>query len=131
MTPDNKVIVARQFRPGPERVMEDIPGGLVEPGEEPQAAMLRELAEETGYKAGSSKYLGMVYKDAYHNASWHYYLALDCEENGAGQQLDDAEKVEVVRIDIATFLKNAFEGRMTDVEAVLLAYEELQRLADD
>src|SRR5690349_17029865 len=49
LTPDGRLVMVRQFRPGPDRVVLNIPGGFVDPGESPEEAGARELAEETGY----------------------------------------------------------------------------------
>jgi 8-oxo-dGTP pyrophosphatase MutT (NUDIX family) len=55
LTPENKVILAQQFRPGPEQLLLEMPGGCVDAGEAPEAAIRRELLEETGY-TGSFHY---------------------------------------------------------------------------
>ena len=34
ITPDNQVVLARQYRPGPDRILDELPGGAVDPGEE-------------------------------------------------------------------------------------------------
>src|SRR6185312_9593516 len=47
-TPDDRVLLVPQFRPGPNRVLRELPGGFVEPGEDPVEAAIRELFEETG-----------------------------------------------------------------------------------
>ncbi|HVV67357.1 MAG TPA: NUDIX hydrolase [Candidatus Saccharimonadales bacterium] len=128
LTEDNKVIVARQFRPGPEMYMDEIPGGTGEGDEEPQQAALRELEEETGYKPASIEYLGQARKDAYMNATWHYFLALGCAPTAAGQHLDERERVEIRFISIAELIENAKAGKLTDAAAVLMAYEKLKKL---
>lgn len=128
LTADNQVVIVRQFRGGPEKIMNEIPGGLVDSGESPEEAMRRELAEESAYKVGSVEYLGKIYKHAYLNMTWHYFLALDCVPTGAGQELDDLEEIEIDLISIKELFDNARNARMTDTEAVFLAYEKLKEL---
>ena len=47
-TPEGLIVCVREFRPGPGRVMIGLPGGLVEPGEDPQVAAARELRGRRG-----------------------------------------------------------------------------------
>ncbi len=130
LTTDRQVITAVQFRPGPEKMMYEIPGGGVEANEDFKHAAVRELQEETGYVPGKVTELGVVYKDAYNNGTWHYYFAEDCELDAHGQQLDEGEHVDVKLISVADFLANARTARMTDTEAVFLAYDRLKELMD-
>lgn len=127
LTPDRKVIVARQFRPGPEKIMIELPGGGVDEGEDTEAAARRELLEETGYMAGAMTFLGEFPRDAYINGLWSYYLATDCRLTGA-QALDHDEFVEVDLMSIDDFIANAKQGNMTDPAAVLAAYDQLRQM---
>ncbi|AKM80138.1 TPA: NUDIX hydrolase [Candidatus Saccharibacteria bacterium] len=128
LTADNHVVVAEQFRPGPEKILQDLPGGGINPDEDAQDAVLRELKEETGYVAtGDVVYLGEVLKDAYTNTTWHFYLAKECIDSGE-RKLDEGEFVDVRLITIDQLLINARTAMMTDTEAVLLAYETLMSI---
>ena len=48
---DGRVVLVRQWRHAVGRALWEIPAGTLTPGEEPEAAARRELAEETGYTA--------------------------------------------------------------------------------
>ena len=125
LTKDNHVIVAKQYRPGSEKIMDEIPGGKADPGEDYQAAAIRELAEETGYQPGHIELAGQIYKSAYSNGVHHYYFATGCRPIGSGQRPDDDEFIEVNLISIDKFIANALAGKMTDIGAVFLTYERL------
>lgn len=58
VTEGKRLILVEQFRPGTGQVTLEFPAGLVEPGEEPAAAAVRELAEETGYRGGEAVVIG-------------------------------------------------------------------------
>ncbi len=60
LTPDNEVVMVRQFRHGSRRVTLEIPGGMVDAGEDPAATAARELLEETGYAGDAPIRLGAV-----------------------------------------------------------------------
>ncbi|HEX4419753.1 MAG TPA: NUDIX hydrolase [Kofleriaceae bacterium] len=60
LTGDAQVVLLRQYRPGIDRVCLEIPGGMIDPGEDPVAAAIRELAEETGYTGGTAELIGKV-----------------------------------------------------------------------
>ena len=131
LTKDNKVVIAKQFRCGPEKVLYEMPGGIVDPGETPEIAAQRELREEVGYESTNFEYLGAAYVNAWDNMVHHYYLARDAYSVGASNP-EEFEEVEIEEISIAEFIDNALHARMTDAQGVLLAYDtlkELERLA--
>lgn len=124
LTDQNQVIVARQFRTGPEKIMDELPGGTVDPGEDLKIATEREFSEETGYQAEVMEYLGSHNKDAYMNATWHCFLATGCKLVGK-PKLEDDETIETHLISIDELIDNAKHNRMTDVTAVFMAYDRL------
>lgn len=128
LTADNKVVIARQFRVGPGRVMEELPGGRVDPGETPEEAVVREVREETGYKVGRISKIGEIYKGAYSATKHFFYLAEDCYLADSVLNLDEGEEIEVDLISISKLFDNAMNGRMTGVQALFFAHDKLKEL---
>lgn len=100
LTTDQRVILVRQFRFGTWSNTLEIPGGMVDPHEDdPQAAAVRELEEETGFVPGSVERLGTSLPNpAIQTNRLHSYLARDCRQVHAGHQ-DGSEDIEVVLVD--------------------------------
>jgi len=78
LTPGKRALLIRQYRPAQERMMLELPSGYVDRGETPEQAVMRELAEETGYTARNLELLGSLAPDAGRigNRLWAY-LARD------------------------------------------------------
>ena len=124
LTPRRTVVLAEQYRPGPERVMTELPGGGVEAVESLAQAAARELAEETGYVPADLTYLGQMCYDAYFGGSRNYFLATGCERRQE-QDLDPAEFVTVREVGLGDLVTLAMTGGMTDPGGVLLALPHL------
>lgn len=56
----NEILLIRQFRFGTDEIALEIPGGVIDQGEEPLKAAMRELKEETGYEGKNWKQIGVV-----------------------------------------------------------------------
>ena len=124
MDKNNQIILTRQFRPGPMEVIDEIPGGCVDEGEDPETAAARELLEETGYQAGRIKSLGTVHECAYSTIQRSVYIALECEKV-SDQNLDDGEFIEVVKKSIPEFIQQLMSGDCTDPEVGWMALYDL------
>lgn len=60
---DGRLLLVRQYRPVIEAFTIELPSGLVDPGETPEACVRRELIEETGHEAGVITPLGTLVPD--------------------------------------------------------------------
>lgn len=129
LTPNNRVVIARQFRPGPERICDELPGGFVDKNETPREAVLRELQEETGYIPTEVILLGSYHKDTYMNATWYGFLAMGCIKQAEATP-EETEDIEVDEISITQLIQNAKNGVMTDQQTVLMAYDTLKELEE-
>jgi ADP-ribose pyrophosphatase len=88
LTPENNVILVRQFRPGPNRVLDEMPGGYVDSGESPAEAARRELLEETGYE-GDVEILASTWLSASATTQKFVAIARNCRRIGEPAQHDD------------------------------------------
>jgi ADP-ribose pyrophosphatase len=125
---EKKFILAQEFRPGPNMIMDELPGGLIDEGEEPLQAAERELYEETGYK-GKLIFLGETYVSAYSRVKKFCFLALDCEQvkHEVQEKEEEYEFIEVVLKEKADFLLQVQKGELTDLETALLGLNYLEK----
>lgn len=95
LTSERRLVVVRQYRFGMATVTTEIPGGVVDRGEEHRAAAERELREETGYTSQRWSYLGCVEPNpAFQDNLCHHWLAQDARLTDP-QALDEGEDIAV------------------------------------
>lgn len=124
MTEDERIILAREYRPGPDVILDELPGGIMDEGEEPLDAAKRELLEETGYE-GDMKLLGRTYMSAYSPKLKYCFLATNCKKvaEPAG---DVREFIDVVLKTKEEFMEQVEKGELTDLETALWVFRVLE-----
>jgi len=119
LTPEQDVVLVRQYRHGTGQVTLEIPGGLVEDSDTPEKAAERELLEETGYRASEVVSLGAVHPNpAIQNNQCHTFLAKDVFPVGPQRQ-DEREDIEVVLRPVKVIPRLIRDGEIT--HALVLA----------
>jgi ADP-ribose pyrophosphatase len=126
LTKDDKVILAKQFRPGPNEIILELPGGGIEEGETPEQAIERELLEETGYR-GKVRLVTDALDCAYSTMQRYCFVATDCEKI-AEPQNTNSEICETILLSLDEFRKLLQSGKMTDVEVGYLGLDYLRLL---
>ena len=113
LTPAQEVLLVRTFRPGPEKVLLELPGGGCDKDEVLEEAMARELLEETGYR-GNIRYLGTSYADAYSTTIRNNFVATDCRQVQDIPNID-REPTELVLMSLGEFRDHLRSGELSDV----------------
>jgi len=110
LTKNNEAVLIKQYRHGVQKVLWEIPGGIVEEGETSLEGAKRELLEETGYASSDVVQVGKFYPNpAIQTNTLHCFLALGAEVVGK-QELDDAEDIEVQLVAFDELIEIAKRG---------------------
>jgi ADP-ribose pyrophosphatase len=100
LTADGRVLMVQQFRHGVQRVTLEFPAGFLEPGEDPVQGAVRELEEETGYRAAEAVRVAVMDPDsAKQCAPAHVVVARGCTPTGRQDQ-DGGEDVHITLLPV-------------------------------
>lgn len=123
LTGEQRVVLARQFRPGPFRLLDELPGGFVDAGEDPAQAAARELLEETGY-AGDVRVVADTWLSGAATVRRFAAVATDCTR--VGPPTPQAEEVcTPVELSLADFRRHLRGGQLCDVDLAYLGLDAL------
>lgn len=123
ITPDQKVIVVEQYRHGNDSISLEVPGGLIDAGEEPLAAGLRELKEESGGVGTNAKVIGVVDANPaiQNNSCWTVLVEnVEIQE----QELDELEEITIHLVDLKDIPEMIRSGRIRH-SLVVVAFHHL------
>ena len=111
----NRIIFVRQFRKAIEKVILEIPAGLVEAGEDPKEAAVRELQEEIGLKPLDLHFLGEMWPSpGFTNEVTTLFMASQFVIEPRKQ--DDDEFIEIVEMPIRTVRALYLKGKFSDAK---------------
>ena len=133
LTHQQDVVLVRQYRHGAQKVLLELPGGVMDPEDEsPLHAARRELLEETGYTSDTFIQIGCLSPNpANHTNLIYSFLATDASLVGS-QSLDDTEDIEVLLKPLDEVIAMAKNGELLQtmqVSAVFFALAHLGRIA--
>jgi ADP-ribose pyrophosphatase len=108
LTEDQQVVLVRQYRHGIGRAILEIPGGTTDEGDvSMEAAVRRELLEETGYGGGIFEELGRISANPANQDNLVYCFLATGVERIAEPHLDATEQIEVVLMPLREMVRRA------------------------
>lgn len=130
LTPDEHVVLVRQYKHGAALIVTELPAGMIDAGESPETCATRELAEETGY-TGSAPELVRTFLADPTNATAHFFLfVIRNAVRTCAPSLDVTEEIDVEVVPLDDVRAMALDGRIaagSQVASVLVALAHLRR----
>lgn len=114
----DEIVLVRQYRHPVRRYLWEIPAGTADGAEAPVDGALRELAEETGYRAQRIRPLCTVFMTpGFCDEVMHFFVAEDLQPGS--QALDEDERIEVGRFTLERARALLSAGEIADVKTLL------------
>ena len=123
VTPNEEVVLIRQYRHGTDDITLEIPGGMVDQEDvSPLHAARREMQEETGYDSDDIIPLGAIHPNPAIQANrCHSFLARNVERVGE-PHFDTTEETEVTLVPVGELPELVRQGRITHALVVVAFY---------
>jgi ADP-ribose pyrophosphatase len=125
----NEVILVRQFRIALEKEILELPAGRLEPDEIPLHCGIRELEEETGYRASKMILATEYYSSVgFANEKAYVFLAFDLQKTE--QRLEKEERIKIEKYTIPEIKKMLLKKEIKDAKTIIGLRELLAYLED-
>lgn len=111
-TPDDRIVMVKQYRHGCEDYTLELPGGCIDVNEDPKASGKRELLEETGYTCGELTHLGTLLPNPAMYSMKNFLYTARGAELVAPQTLDSGEDIEIVLVPFEELKDGVVSGRI-------------------
>ncbi|MDD4874368.1 MAG: NUDIX hydrolase [Dehalococcoidales bacterium] len=114
---NGNILLVRQYRKPLEKMLLEIPAGGIEPGENPDKAVRREMQEETGFLPGKVKRMGGFYASpGYCQEYLHLYTATDLLPTKL--HAEDTDSIELVPVPLSKIEGLIKSGEIIDAKSV-------------
>lgn len=110
VTTDDRIVLVRQFRYGVADFSLEVPGGVMEQGEDPVTSGLRELQEETGFSGAPAKLLGWVHPNPAIQANRCHFVFVETAVKAHELGWDPDEEIEILTLPVDEVLALAHSG---------------------
>ena len=122
---DNEILVIKSYRHLVNSYQIEAPSGYIEPGETPLQAAMRELKEETGYRANNIIDLGTYTLDyTMFEQTGNLFVAYDLI-NERKQNLGMMEIIETAILPIDEIKKLLYDGKILNASSIVAFYKSL------
>lgn len=118
LTPQEELVLVRQFRFGTNDLSLETPGGVVDAGEDPLVTGVRELREETGFVGTSARVLAVVHPNPAIQSNRCHIVFIEGAEQSAALAWDPNEEFEILVVPVAEALARAQRGEITHALAL-------------
>jgi len=123
---DDRILLLRQYRHAAGGYIWEIPAGKLDPGEEPQACAERELAEETGYRAGRIEQTGVILTTpGFTDERIYLFSAFDLEPGVTAHEV--SEVIELHEVPFEEALAMVDRGEIVDAKTLAALFHACRR----
>ncbi len=120
LTSENELLFVKQYRYPYHEVCLELPAGKLEPGEEPLAAIKRELREETGCTGKDWKFCGNMYPSPGYTSEIIRLWTCRVDRELGELDLDEDEAIEVEKIPLGEALRMVMANEIPDGKTQIL-----------
>jgi ADP-ribose pyrophosphatase len=113
LTPDHRIVLVKQFRYGTDDFSLEIPGGVMEAGEDPVTAGVRELREETGYTGLPGRLLGAAHPNPAMQSNRCHFVFVEHAAMQQATEWDADEEIQVSTLPVEEVFALARSGGIT------------------
>ena len=120
MDENNNIYLVRQYRPGADEKLLEIPAGIIDDCETSLSAAQRELKEEVGATSNHWEFISCFYSSpGFTNEQVYLYLARDIELGEDNQDPD--ERIAVFKISLEEFINYTASDAKTKIASLEMA----------